>query len=105
MARQRRSFSCSTPVEATHLKRLYERKVYKSAGARAGHGSRREIESIIEAGRVSVDGEIAAAAIVVEITPVLKIRIDGHLISGERVGGTNLSRSGLYKPEGELCPQ
>ncbi len=26
--------------------------------ARAGHGSRREIESIIEAGRVSVDGKI-----------------------------------------------
>ena len=27
--------------------------------ARAGHGSRREIEAIIEAGRVSVDGKIA----------------------------------------------
>ena len=26
--------------------------------ARAGHGSRREIESIIEAGRVSVDGKM-----------------------------------------------
>ena len=27
--------------------------------ARAGHGSRREIEAIIEAGRVSVDGKIS----------------------------------------------
>ena len=27
--------------------------------ARAGHGSRREIESKIEAGRVSVDGKVA----------------------------------------------
>lgn len=37
--------------------------------ARAGHGSRREIESIIEAGRVSVDGKIAKLGDRVEITP------------------------------------
>jgi len=30
--------------------------------ARAGHGSRREIESMIAAGRVSVDGKIATSA-------------------------------------------
>ena len=36
--------------------------------ARAGHGSRREIESIIEAGRVSVDGKIAKLGDRVEIT-------------------------------------
>lgn len=46
--------------------------------ARAGHGSRREIESIIEAGRVSVDGKIAKLGDRVEITPRLKIRIDGQ---------------------------
>ncbi len=49
--------------------------------ARAGHGSRREIETIIEAGRVSVDGKIATLGDRVEIVPGLKIRIDGHLIS------------------------
>lgn len=49
--------------------------------ARAGHGSRREIESIIEAGRVSVDGKIAKLGDRVEVTHGLKIRIDGHLIS------------------------
>ncbi len=38
--------------------------------ARAGHGSRREIESIIEAGRVSVDGKIAKLGDRVEITPI-----------------------------------
>lgn len=65
--------------------------------ARAGHGSRREIESIIEAGRVSVDGKIATLGDRVEVTPGLKIRIDGHLIYGERVGGTNLPRSGLLQ--------
>lgn len=36
--------------------------------ARAGHGSRREIESIIEAGRVSVDGKIAKLGDRVEVT-------------------------------------
>lgn len=49
--------------------------------ARAGHGSRREIETIIEAGRVSVDGKIAKLGDRVEVIPGLKIRIDGHLIS------------------------
>lgn len=44
--------------------------------ARAGHGSRREIESIIEAGRVSVDGKIAKLGDRVEVNPGLKIRID-----------------------------
>ena len=47
--------------------------------ARAGHGSRREIETIIEAGRVSVDGKIATLGDRVEVTQALKIRIDGHL--------------------------
>ena len=40
--------------------------------ARAGHGSRREIESIIAAGRVSVDGKIATLGDRVEVTPGLK---------------------------------
>ena len=35
--------------------------------ARAGHGSRREIESIIEAGRVSVDGKLLNSAIVLKL--------------------------------------
>ncbi|KJG15047.1 hypothetical protein UA70_18995, partial [Raoultella planticola] len=47
--------------------------------ARAGHGSRREIESKIEAGRVSVDGKVATLGDRVEVVPGLKIRIDGHL--------------------------
>lgn len=55
--------------------------------ARAGHGSRREIEAKIEAGRVSVDGKIATLGDRVEIVPGLKIRIDGHLISVKESGG------------------
>ena len=66
--------------------------------ARAGHGSRREIESIIEAGRVSVDGKIAKLGDRVEVTPGLKIRIDGHLISVRgRRGFSKLERTPLFE--------
>lgn len=71
--------------------------------ARAGHGSRREIESIIEAGRVSVDGKIAKLGDRVEITPGLKIRIDGHLISVRESAEQICRVLAYYKPEGELC--
>ncbi|MDT1800181.1 S4 domain-containing protein, partial [Salmonella enterica subsp. enterica serovar Oslo] len=69
--------------------------------ARAGHGPRRDIESIIEAGRVSVDGKIAPLADRVEVTPALKIRIDGHLISVKE-SAEHICRVLAYaKPEGE----
>ncbi|EHC40118.1 Pseudouridine synthase RsuA, partial [Salmonella enterica subsp. enterica serovar Alachua str. R6-377] len=71
--------------------------------ARAGHGSRREIESIIEAGRVSVDGKIATLGDRVEVTPGLKIRIDGHLISVKESAEQICRVLAYYKPEGELC--
>ncbi|SUG19971.1 pseudouridine synthase [Salmonella enterica subsp. arizonae] len=63
--------------------------------ARAGHGSRREIESIIEAGRVSVDGKIATLGDRVEVTPGFEDPYRRPSDFGERVGGTNLPRSGL----------
>ena len=66
--------------------------------ARAGHGSRREIESIIEAGRVSVDGKIAKLGDRVEITPGLKIRIDGHLISVRESAEQICRVLAYYKP-------
>ncbi len=65
--------------------------------ARAGHGSRREIEAIIEAGRVSVDGKIATLGDRVEIVPGLKIRIDGHLISVKESAEQDLSRAGVLQ--------
>ena len=40
--------------------------------ARAGHGSRREIESIIAAGRVSVDGKIATNCVPVTTRKVVR---------------------------------
>ncbi|MGL5147453.1 MAG: S4 domain-containing protein, partial [Plesiomonas shigelloides] len=48
--------------------------------ARAGHGSRREIEAMIEQGRVSVDGKVATLGDRVDTRQPLKVRIDGHIV-------------------------
>lgn len=71
--------------------------------ARAGHGSRREIETLISAGRVSVDGKIATLGDRVEVTQSLKLRIDGRLINIKPVVGQICRVLAYYKPEGELC--
>lgn len=71
--------------------------------ARAGHGSRREIEMIIAAGRVSVDGKIATLGDRVEVTRSLKIRVDGHIISIKESEQEVCRVLAYYKPEGELC--
>ncbi|BDH45665.1 pseudouridine synthase [Salmonella enterica subsp. enterica serovar Choleraesuis] len=71
--------------------------------ARAGHGSRREIEAIIAAGRVSVDGKIATLGDRVEITQGMKIRIDGHVVSVKESEEQICRVLAYYKPEGELC--
>ncbi|GLX79841.1 pseudouridine synthase [Thalassotalea insulae] len=69
--------------------------------ARAGKGSRREMETVISAGRVSVDGRVAYLGDRVEGTE--QIRIDGHpviLTNKEE----DLCRVLMYnKPEGEMC--
>lgn len=71
--------------------------------ARAGHGSRREIETMISAGRVSVDGKLATLGDRVQPSSSLKIRIDGHVVAvNESI--TEVCRVlAYYKPEGELC--
>ncbi|MGM3193487.1 23S rRNA pseudouridine(2605) synthase RluB [Dickeya dadantii subsp. dieffenbachiae] len=71
--------------------------------ARAGHGSRREIESMIEAGRISVDGKIATLGDRVEVTRATKIRIDGHVVSVRETEESVCRVLMYYKPEGELC--
>lgn len=71
--------------------------------ARAGHGSRREIETIIEAGRVSVDGKIAKLGDRVELSSSLKIRLDGHVVSLKESEEAVCRVLAYYKPEGELC--
>jgi 23S rRNA pseudouridine2605 synthase len=69
--------------------------------ARAGKGSRREIEAMISAGRVSVDGNNAYLGDRVDGTE--QIRIDGHQVK-LTAQEDDLCRILMYnKPEGEMC--
>ncbi|GGP59026.1 23S rRNA pseudouridine(2605) synthase RluB [Shewanella saliphila] len=69
--------------------------------ARAGHGSRREMEAWIAAGRVSVDGEIASLGDRVEADA--KVRIDGRAISLKSADDIVCRVLAYHKPEGEIC--
>jgi 23S rRNA pseudouridine2605 synthase len=69
--------------------------------ARAGKGSRRELEAIISAGRVSVDGKVAQLGDRVEGTE--QIRLDGQLVTIS-TAKEQICRVLMYnKPEGEMC--
>jgi 23S rRNA pseudouridine2605 synthase len=69
--------------------------------ARAGLGSRRELEKVIAAGRVSVNGKIATLGDRVE--PSDQVRMDGHMVDF-RDQEDDVCRVLLYfKPEGEIC--
>ena len=48
--------------------------------ARAGQGSRREIEAMIAEHRVSVDGKIATLGDRIDVRSDVKVRIDGRII-------------------------
>jgi len=68
--------------------------------ARAGIGSRRQIERWIEEGRITVDG--APASIGARIEPTARIAIDGRIVPLTEF--TPKARVLLYhKPEGEVC--
>ncbi|NMP28720.1 23S rRNA pseudouridine(2605) synthase RluB [Rahnella sp. SAP-1] len=71
--------------------------------ARAGHGSRREVEAMIQQGRISVDGKISTLGDRVELTAGTKIRLDGHVLSILEAQDTVCRVLAYYKPEGELC--
>lgn len=71
--------------------------------ANAGKGSRRELEEVIAAGRVSVDGKIARLGDRVQVNSSTKIRIDGHLVSLIPAQKEICRVLMYYKPEGELC--
>ena len=69
--------------------------------ARAGFGSRREIESWITEGRISVNGKVAQLGDRVTENDV--IRVDGHVVSKTRLEHSHRCRVLLYhKPVGEL---
>ena len=70
--------------------------------ARAGHGSRRELEGLIKSGRVSVNGQVAKLGERLEDENSV-IRIDGHTVSGKASEEVVCRVLAYYKPEGELC--
>lgn len=69
--------------------------------ARAGKGSRREMETVISAGRVSVEGTMAFLGDRVEGTE--QIRIDGHLVKIANEDDQPCRVLVYNKPEGEMC--
>lgn len=71
--------------------------------ARAGQGSRREIEVLISEGRVSVDGKIAALGDRINIHSNVKVRVDGHIVNLTQAHKEVCRVLMYYKPEGELC--
>ncbi|MGH8621117.1 MAG: pseudouridine synthase, partial [Burkholderiales bacterium] len=67
--------------------------------AQTGLGSRRAMEELVRAGRVTVNGE--PALIGARVAPGDDIRVDGRLVRG--TAGARLPRVLLYhKPEGEI---
>ncbi|MFC5077370.1 Ribosomal large subunit pseudouridine synthase B [Vibrio thalassae] len=70
--------------------------------ARAGHGSRRELEALIKSGRVSVNGQVARLGERLEDESAV-IRIDGHTVSAKAQEEVVCRVLAYYKPEGELC--
>lgn len=68
--------------------------------AHSGLGSRREMETWIEAGRVSVDGKIVSLG--KRVTSSQKIRVDGKVISTARLQPRRKIII-YHKPEGEVC--
>lgn len=71
--------------------------------ARAGKGSRREIEAMIEQGKVSVDGKIAKLGERVDVHSGVKIRINGDIVNLSQTQKAICRVLMYYKPEGELC--
>ncbi len=90
----------STSEKTTH-REINERKVTKVL-ARAGHGSRRELEALIRAGRVSVNGKVAVLGERLEDDNAV-VRIDGHVVSVKAQEEVISRVQAYYKPEGDLC--
>ncbi|MDN3684569.1 23S rRNA pseudouridine(2605) synthase RluB [Vibrio sinaloensis] len=80
---------------------MNEKKLQKVL-ARAGHGSRRELEALIKAGRVSVNGIVAKLGERLEDENAV-VRIDGHTVSAKAQEEVICRVLAYYKPEGELC--
>ena len=69
--------------------------------ARSGIGSRREVETMISAGRVNVDGK--AAQLGDRILPTQQVRVDGHPVKLAAEAEQICRVIAYHKPEGEIC--
>ncbi|MCF6283473.1 MAG: 23S rRNA pseudouridine(2605) synthase RluB [Candidatus Polarisedimenticolaceae bacterium] len=88
-----------TTEEQSELKGERLQKVLANAGV----ASRREIERMISAGRIQVNGQVAALGDRIEIDANDKIELDGRVIGHKRLAGPEARRIIIYnKPEGEL---
>lgn len=84
----------ATPVKAS------EEKIQKVL-ARAGLGSRREIERWVSEGRVSINGKIATLGARVGSSDELKV--DGKLVSSKELASGSCRVLVYNKPPGEIC--
>lgn len=71
--------------------------------ARSGQGSRRELELMIQNGRVSIDGKVAKLGDRLEDDHDSIVRIDGHKINLVAPSEEVCRVLAYNKPEGELC--
>ena len=69
--------------------------------ARMGLGSRRGLEEVIKAGRVSINGKVATLGDRAVLTD--EIRIDGRLVRLKAEREKRRRVIAYYKPEGEIC--
>lgn len=69
--------------------------------ARAGQGSRRELEKVISDGRVSVNGDVVTLGCRVETSDV--IRLDGRTINTKESSEQVCRVIAYHKQEGEMC--
>ena len=69
--------------------------------ANEGLGSRRQLEEVIKAGRVSINGKVAHLGERAQMSD--EIRIDGRLIRTKSKRDKRIRVIAYYKPEGEIC--
>ncbi|MFC3113041.1 23S rRNA pseudouridine(2605) synthase RluB [Rodentibacter caecimuris] len=94
LTKRQTSSSSNTKIEGEKLQKVL---------ARAGQGSRREIEAMIAENRVSVDGKIATLGDRIDVHSGVKVRIDGRIINLQQAQKEMCRVLMYYKPEGELC--
>ncbi len=69
--------------------------------ARSGIGSRREMETFISSGRVTVDGKVAHLGD--RVTATQQVRVDGHVVKLAAEEEQVCRVIAYHKPEGEIC--